>query len=90
VSDDWVRKMKRVCLTELSKRDVSIPASWSTVSVYDALVSDGTARPVINVAAWMKAYTITKEGIRLLQELGGEVSLQDVFGSSDHVGCPKQ
>jgi hypothetical protein len=59
--DEW-GKMKAMCLAELGQRVVTIPARWKTAIVYDSLIEDGCAEPVINVGPLMKGYTITAAG----------------------------
>lgn len=65
---DAMALMKRQFLHELSKRDVTIPRLWRSVDVYEALVSDGTAKPILNVSQLMRGYTITAEGMKMLAE----------------------
>lgn len=66
--DEW-GKMKTMCLQELSRRDVTIPARWKTASVYDALVQDGAASLLANTNPLTKAYKITGQGRARLEEI---------------------
>ena len=59
---DGLALMKLQCLYELSKRVVTVPSSWKTSWVYDALVQDGTAKSVESGNPTMRRYEITKEG----------------------------
>lgn len=59
---DALALMKRQSLHELSKRVVTIPSSWSTVHVYNALVDDGMARLLKCDNPMMRSFEITDEG----------------------------
>jgi hypothetical protein len=66
--DEW-GNMKAVCLRELGGREVTIPARWKTAIVYDSLIEDGCAAPIVNVGPLVRGYRITDQGRKRLREI---------------------
>ncbi len=60
--------LERFALIALGKRIVTIPSTWKTVALYDALVTQGLAEPVVNVGPWARGYQITEAGRTRLRE----------------------
>lgn len=58
----------RLFLSRLMDGDATIPRKWRSIDIYERLVSEGLAAPVLNVGPLARGYSITQAGRQWLKD----------------------